>query len=316
VCHQIFAQIMANPNNRLLSAAAASSISNNRSELTPSQAIQHALEKGWHGGKSGAMAMGINVCSLMWIRTTMNYQYRYGTTTKQAMQKLWHEGGIPRFYRGLAPALFQGPLSRFGDTAANTAILALLEPYDIPIAAKTGAASISAGLWRILITPIDTLKTTLQVEGKQALPLLGAKIRTHGILVTFHGALAAASATAVGHFPWFFTFNTLQESIPKPQEGSHPAWKFARNALIGFVASIVSDTTSNSLRVIKTTRQTFDKPLSYPEVVRHVVKSDGIIGLFGRGLKTRIMANALNSMLFATLWKYIMERQEKARQHS
>merc|ERR1719400_2668555 len=117
--------------------------------------------------------MGINVCTLMWIRTTMNYQYRYGTTTK-----VWREGGIPRFYRGLAPALFQGPLSRFGDTAANTAILALLEPYDIPIAAKTGAASISAGLWRILITPIDTLKTTLQVEGKQALPLLGANSNT------------------------------------------------------------------------------------------------------------------------------------------
>ena len=28
--------------------------------------------------------------------------------------------GIPRFYRGLVPALLQGPLSRFGDTAANT----------------------------------------------------------------------------------------------------------------------------------------------------------------------------------------------------
>ena len=40
---------------------------------------------------------------------------------------LWKQGGIPRFYRGLGPALFQGPLSRFGDTAANTAILALLE---------------------------------------------------------------------------------------------------------------------------------------------------------------------------------------------
>ena len=117
-------------------------------------------------------------------------------------RKLWLEGGIPRFYRGLAPALFQGPLSRFGDTAANTAILALLEvkiymsclifytldfndypfpqlefyfscihnyfviyfqPYELPMAVKTGAASLSAGLWRILITPIDTLKTTLQV---------------------------------------------------------------------------------------------------------------------------------------------------------
>merc|ERR1711997_468616 len=206
--------------------------------------------------------MGINVCTLMWIRTTMNYQYRYGTSTTVAMKKLWAEGGIPRFYRGLAPALFQGPLSRFGDTAANTAILALLEPYDLPMAAKTGAASLSAGLWRIFITPIDTVKTTLQVEGKQALPLLGAKIRTHGILVTFHGALAAASATAVGHFPWFFTYNTLQEAIPKTDD---PLKKLGRNALIGFVSSVVSDTTSNSLRVIKTTRQTYPHTISYLE---------------------------------------------------
>merc|ERR1719412_1046062 len=246
----------------------------------------------------------------MWMRTTMNYQYRYGTTTIQAMKTLWSQGGIPRFYRGFAPALFQGPLSRFGDTASNTAVLALLEPYDMPIVAKTGAASVTAGLWRICITPIDTLKTTLQVEGKQALPLLGAKIRTHGILVSFHGALAAASATMVGHYPWFLTFNTLQEAIPKPIEGSHPAWKFGRNALIGFSASVVSDTISNSLRVIKTTRQTFDKPLSYVEVVRHVVKDDGVMGLFGRGLQTRIMVNALQSMLFSVVWEYLMEKKK------
>lgn len=47
-------------------------------------------------------------------------QYRYGTTTTQALRTLYKEGGIPRFYRGLLPALVQGPLSRFGDTAANT----------------------------------------------------------------------------------------------------------------------------------------------------------------------------------------------------
>ena len=55
----------------------------------------------------------------MWLRTTINYQYRYGTTTGQALRTLYKEGGIPRFYRGLLPALVQGPLSRFGDTAAN-----------------------------------------------------------------------------------------------------------------------------------------------------------------------------------------------------
>lgn len=34
-------------------------------------------------------------------------QYRYGTTTAQALKTLWSQGGIPRFYNGLAPALIQ-----------------------------------------------------------------------------------------------------------------------------------------------------------------------------------------------------------------
>ena len=48
----------------------------------------------------------------------------------------------------LLPSL-QGPLSRFGDTAANAGVLALLHNYDLPIAVKTGTASVTAGLWRI-----------------------------------------------------------------------------------------------------------------------------------------------------------------------
>lgn len=76
---------------------------------------------------------------------------------------LYQQGGILRFYRGIGPALFQGPISRFGDTAANAGVLAYLQPYDLPVAVKTAAASASAGLWRIVIMPIDALKTTLQV---------------------------------------------------------------------------------------------------------------------------------------------------------
>ncbi len=43
----------------------------------------------------------------MWMRTTMNYQYRYGTSTKEAMKALYGQGGILRFYRGVGPALLQ-----------------------------------------------------------------------------------------------------------------------------------------------------------------------------------------------------------------
>ena len=107
-------------------------------------------------------------------------------------------------------------------------------------------------------------------------------LNIHSIKYFFFAA--AASATAVGHFPWFFTFNTLQEYIPKKE---NPLEKLARNAMIGFVSSLVSDTTSNSLRVIKTTRQTYPETISYLNTVRLVIEKDGILGLLGRGLKTR-----------------------------
>ena len=56
----------------------------------------------------------------------MNYQYRYGTSTTQAINTLHADGGFTRYYQGLTAALVQGPVSRFGDTAANAGILALL----------------------------------------------------------------------------------------------------------------------------------------------------------------------------------------------
>ncbi len=52
-------------------------------------------------------AMGIQVLSLMWLRTTVNYQYRHGSSMTTAFKTLYKDGGVVRFYRGLAPALIQ-----------------------------------------------------------------------------------------------------------------------------------------------------------------------------------------------------------------
>lgn len=49
---------------------------------------------------------------------------------------------------------------------------------------------------------MDTTKTIMQVEGKDGLPALAKKIKARGPSVLFHGALAASSATLVGHYPW------------------------------------------------------------------------------------------------------------------
>jgi hypothetical protein len=254
------------------------------------------------------MAMGINVCSLMWIRTAINYQYRYGTSTTEAFKKLYADGGIPRFYRGLLPALIQGPLSRFGDTAANTGVLAALDAFEstekLPVAAKTVAASIGAGIFRIALMPVDTFKTTMQVEGKDGVKKLMVKFRTAGPSTFFQGALASAAATFVGHYPWFFVYNFLSEHLPKYDDTLK---KLGRSALIGFCASLISDTCSNSIRVIKVYKQSNMEAITYPQALQRVLLEDGLFGMMGRGLKTKIIANGLQGLMFSVLWKAIDE---------
>ncbi|EGD81234.1 MC family transporter [Salpingoeca rosetta] len=276
------------------------------------EVLAKAGKRALGGGGAGAAAMVTQVCTLMWLRTTMNYQYRYGTSTPAAIKALYKQGGVLRFYRGIGPALLQGPLSRFGDTAANTGILTLLDSYEstrsLPVAVKTVAASGTAALWRVVLMPIDTLKTVMQVEGHDGMTKLRAKLKAGGPRVLYHGSLAALSATFVGHFPWFATFNYLNATIPEAED----KWaKLARRAAIGFCSSVISDTTSNSIRVTKVTKQAHTKPITYVQAVREVISKDGVSGLFFRGLGTRLIANGMQGMMFTVVWKGLEERFTK-----
>ena len=58
---------------------------------------------------------------------------------------------------------------------------------------------------------------------------------------------------------------------------------------------------------MKTYRQVDPSKVSYSEAARAVVASDGLKGLFGRGLKTRIIANGLQGLLFSILWKLFLD---------
>lgn len=222
------------------------------------------------------------------------------------MRTLYADGGVPRFYRGVLPALVQGPLSRFGDTAANTGVLTLLNSIDatkdLGVGIKTVAASASAAVFRIFLMPIDTVKTTMQVTGKFSNVV--TKIKTGGVPVLYHGSLAAASATFVGHYPWFFTYNFLGEKIPKQDT---QLGELGRRAIMGFCSSAVSDTCSNSIRVIKVYKQSSAEVISYPQVVKNVIAESGVKGLFFRGLETKILANGMQGILFSILWKQFEE---------
>lgn len=254
-------------------------------QLTAKEIFDKSVASAIRGGTAGAMAMGANVACLMWMRTTINYQYRNGTTFPTALRTLYADGGIPRFYRGVLPALIQGPLSRFGDTAANTGILTLLNSMqstkDMNVAYKTILCSASAASFRIFLMPIDTVKTTMQVTGKFSNVV--NKVKAGGVPVLYHGSLAAASATFVGHYPWFYTYNYLSEKIPKRENKIE---ELGRRALLGFCSSAVSDTCSNSIRVVKVYKQSSTEVVSYPQAVRNVIAQSGLSGLFLRGLET------------------------------
>jgi hypothetical protein len=148
-------------------------------------------------------------------------------------------------------------------------MLALLDSYEttasMPIFVKTLSASAAAATFRIALMPVDALKTTLQVEGAKGFAVLSAKVATGGPFTLWHGALAAASATFVGHYPWFVTRNYMEEFLPVFDDLPR---KLLRAAAIGFTASAVSDTCSNSIRVIKTTKQTHPDNLTYPQALQ------------------------------------------------
>lgn len=159
--------------------------------MTLNQILIKAGKRGLGGGLPGAIAGVVQVTTLMWLRTIINYQCRYGTTFRQAFTTLFNDGGIPRFYRGLSFALVQAPIARFVATAANDGVEALLASLDLTKEWGPGrttiVASIVVGIWRMLIMPIDTCKTVLQVDSAEGFRQLMRRVKAGKIGVLYQG---------------------------------------------------------------------------------------------------------------------------------
>jgi hypothetical protein len=119
------------------------------------QLIIAAFRKGFGGGLSGALAGIVQVLTLMWLRTIMTYQLRYGTSFSQSLHTLLRDGGIARLYRGLPFGLIQAPLCRFVSTAANDGVNLLLGGLDATKSwgpgRKVAIASLVVGFCRMML---------------------------------------------------------------------------------------------------------------------------------------------------------------------
>ena len=143
----------------------------------------------------------------MWLRTIINYQCRYGTTFREALVTLNNDGGVARFYRGMWFALVQAPLSRFVSTASNDGVEALLAGLratkEWGPARTTVIASVVVGLMRILLMPIDTCKTVLQVDSMEGFRNLMRRVKAGKIGVLYQGSLGMAVSAMMAHYPWY-----------------------------------------------------------------------------------------------------------------
>lgn len=159
--------------------------------------------------------------------------------------------------------------------------------------------------------PLDTCKTVLQVDGARGFKFLVERVRRGEISVLYTGTAATVLATITSHYPWFIVHNILDKYLAIRVD---MLGLLLRSSVIGFCSSAVSDTISNSIRVIKTVKQASagenSDLISYQDVVRKILAESGLKGLFGRGLKGRLLTNGLQSIMFTIIWK-LMTRDRK-----
>ena len=232
--------------------------------------------------------------------------------------KLLKSGGVGRLYRGLSFALVQAPVAKFAGVAANEGVLSFLGNFNETKlwgpGLTTMVSSIIFGLVRIVLMPIDTMKTVLQVDSTEGFQNLVRCLKKGNFAVLYEGAIAVAVMSVASYYPWFLTYNMMttatwiERVIPSV---------LLRNAFVGFVASIASDIVANVFRVVKTMKQVSGSKStsSYSGIIRKILAADGWKGLFGRGLRTRLATNALQSILFTIVWRGIEDSLKATRNH-
>lgn len=97
-------------------------------------------------------------------------------------------------------------MSRFVSTAANDGVQSFLASF--PATKHWGPGrttifgAIIVGIARMILMPIDTCKTVLQVDSKDGFQSLLRRVRAGHFGVLYQGAIANAISSVMGHYPW------------------------------------------------------------------------------------------------------------------
>lgn len=245
---------------------------------------------------AGGIAGVSNVYLTYPLRTVVKIQYVEGLTITDSIKKLYKQNKLIRFYDGVKPTLFRVGFGRCLEAGSYSYFNNNSSKQFNNIIEVSTIATIS----KLLLTPLDTMSNSYQVNGKKlGKKYLIIKYNNQGIKSLYYGLVPNLLISFIGHYIWFSSFSYLNYNIKDEIINNN-----IKNGLIGFSSSIVSDIVINPIRIIKTIKQSEKKNTSYLEIIENTFYNKINKNIF-RGMYLRTFINAFNSSIYVILWKKI-----------
>jgi len=264
----------------------------------------NASSSALRGGVAAVLVQTACVPTFMWMHTVTNYQYRYGGTAIDVVRALYAEGGPRRFYRGIVPALLQSAILRFGGLAVNEGLLAATASHGLSSTMAAATSSLATSVLRVVLMPLDAWQTAKQVNGEHGFKRVLEEARSRPSTL-WRGTAGSVTSTWAGFYAWCWTNNWLHEVLPKSSFGDSET---PRSATIGFAANVAGDASSNFLRVLKTLQQTAGREMTYMSAAKELLRQDGVRGLFGRGLPTKVASSGFQGAVFLMGYDLVLKK--------
>lgn len=244
---------------------------------------------------AGGVAGMSNVYITYPFRTIVKIQYVKGLSIRDSIKNLYKKNNLIRFYAGINPTLFRVGIGRCIEAGSYSYFNNKNKQFGNVIEIST-----LTSLSKLLLTPLDTISNSYQVNGKKlGKEYIKNKYNYYGIKSLYYGLVPNLLISFVGHYIWFSSFSYLDYNLNNNHINDS-----LTNGFIGFSSSIVSDIVINPIRIVKTIKQSQEKNITYLDIIKNNFSNNTNTNIF-RGIYLRMFINAFNSSIYVILWKKI-----------
>lgn len=249
-------------------------------------------------GRDGALISLACVSVIYPLATISSLQRLQGNSFGAAVRELHQQGGLPRFYKGLAPSVVGVMLGRFcaaaGDLTATEVLEKKYPQFKNPASCALLGGMIAVALYCPLI-PLETLAATARSSGGEGVRKLGQLVLKEGAKPLYNGLQDTLVESLVDHVVWYGAKHVLDTALPEAQGAQH---EFLRSCLIGALAGVASDICSYPISVIKIQKQVLQSSKSSFEIGHTIVQEKGVGELWRRGFSTTVASHCVSDSGF------------------